>query len=469
MKLVAFILLINLSNLIASKSLKVIDKAQYFFSYSEEKIHKITDRKSEKDLLITILLHTKWVNFNSIVKMTTRDLRALLITQLNNRTAETITALNSKTNYKLSSYCLIYTFIKTADIRTESELKSMHLRDLRNSLIVENSKYLNTNTLQNLQTLTTKKLVQLGYSWYLPKNYNSFVNIDELQKSIPNLRSTFKLKDDLGRSMNVIKIVKTSEMGNDKFSYLGLYHIRISEDNFNLQLAGSNDMFKWNFITEIDDNAHQGDIVKWNEGYLLAYEEDKIQGSNNIALKYYTDYNNLISNQSVYDKHLNTSIHKFGVEGTPDIRNVSGDSPLNGNILLGFHYYDGNIDKLAMGVLQNGETWTTWKDVLVESNLRDQNFEGNIGSRKGFQCKGETLILQEARLIKGDWSSWKIMLGLNGFFTEVLISTPKGSRSFANPSITEIETNKYAISLFLPTEGNHFSENNGGVIFLKYY
>ena len=113
MKLVAFILLINLSNLIASKSLKIIDKAQYFFSYSEEKIHKITDRKSEKDLIITILLHAKWVNFNSIVKMTTRDLRALLITKLNNRTAETITALNSKTNYELSSYCLIYTFIKT--------------------------------------------------------------------------------------------------------------------------------------------------------------------------------------------------------------------------------------------------------------------------------------------------------------------------------------------------------------------
>lgn len=466
MKLVAFILLINLSNLIASKSLKIIDKAQYFFSYSEEKIHKITDRKSEKDLLITILLHAKWVNFNSIVKMTTRDLRALLITKLNNRTAETITALNSKTNYELSSYCLIYTFIKTADIRTESELKSMHLGDLRNSLIVENLKYLNTKTLQNLQTLTTKKLVQLGYSWHIPKNYNSFVNIDELQKSIPNLRSTFKLKDDLGGSMNVIKIVKTSEMGNDKFSYLGLYHIRISEDNFNLQLAGSNDMLKWNFITEIDDNAHQGDIVKWNEGYLLAYEEDKIQGANNIALKYYTNYNNLISNQSVYDKHLNTSIHKFGVEGTPDIRNVSGNSPLNGNILLGFHYYDGNIDKLAMGVLQNGETWTTWKDVLVESNLRDLNFEGNIGSRKGFQCQGETLILQEARLIKGDWSSWKIMLGLNGYFTEVSISTPKGSISFANPSITEIEANKYAVSLFLPSEGNHYSEN-GEVIFLK--
>ena len=464
MKLIAFIILINFISSYEYKSFEIIDNTEYFLSYSETKLHKLTDRKAEKDLLISIILHSKWVDYSSIVKMTANDLRNLLIIQLNIRTSETIKNLNSKTNNELSSYCLVYTFIKTAAIRTETELKAMHFEDLRNSLIVENSKYLNFET---LQTFTTKKLVQIGYSWYLPKNYKSFINFDELQNSSTILHSGFKLKDDLGRRMNVIKIVKTSEIGSDKFSYLGLYHIRVSKDNFNLQLAGSNDLFNWNFITEIDDNAHQGDIVKWNEGYLLTYEEDKIQGANNIALKYYTDYSNLISNQSVYDKHLKTSIHKFGVEGTPDIRNVTGDSPVNGNILIGFHYYDGTIDKLAMGVLQNGKTWTTWKDVLAESNLRDQNFKGNIGSRKGFQHHGETLTLQEARLVKGDWSSWKIMLGLNGYFTEVSISTPKESRSFANPSITEIETNKYAISLFLPTEGNHYSENNGGVIFLK--
>ena len=39
------------------------------------------------------------------------------------------------------------------------------------------------------------------------------------------------------------------------------------------------------------------------------------------------DYDSLISNHSTYDKHLNTSIHRFGVEGTPDIRNFSGESP----------------------------------------------------------------------------------------------------------------------------------------------
>ena len=466
MKLITFLLLINFTNLQSHEAFYTDDKGSSFFSYSELKLNETTDLKSEKDLLISILIHSKWSDFNSIIKLSTADLRAILISELNIRTNENINILSSNTNIELSTFCLIYTFLKTAAVRTESKLQEMFLIDLRNTLIIENEKHLNKN-INTLQALTTKKLVQLGYSWYLPKTYNNFINFNFSQRSTKPSRSKFKLKDDLRRRMNVIKIVKTNESCPHKYPYLGLYHVRVSEDNFNLQLAGSNDLFNWNFITEIDKNAHQGDIIKWNDGYLVAYEEDKIQGANNIALKYYTDYDSLISNHSTYDKHLNTSIHRFGVEGTPDIRNFSGESPTNGNIQIGFHYYDGTIDKLAMGVLQNGETWTTWKDTLSEINLRDMNFKGNIGSRKGFQYQDELLTLQEARLVKGDWSTWKIMLGLNGYYTEVLISTPKGSKSFANPSITEIDTNKYAISLFLPTEGNHFRENNGGVIFLN--
>lgn len=466
MKLITFLLLINFTNLQSHEAFDTDDKGLPFFSYSELKLNETTDLKSEKDLLISILIHSKWSDFNSIIKLSTADLRAILISELNIRTNENINILSSNTNIELSTFCLVYTFLKTAAVRTESKLQEMFLIDLRNTLIIENEKHLNKN-INTLQALTTKKLVQLGYSWYLPKTYNNFINFNFSQRSTKPSRSKFKLKDDLRRRMNVIKIVKTNESCPHKYPYLGLYHVRVSEDNFNLQLAGSNDLFNWNFITEIDKNAHQGDIIKWNDGYLVAYEEDKIQGANNIALKYYTDYDSLISNHSTYDKHLNTSIHRFGVEGTPDIRNFSGESPTNGNIQIGFHYYDGTIDKLAMGVLQNGETWTTWKDTLSEINLRDMNFKGNIGSRKGFQYQDELLTLQEARLVKGDWSTWKIMLGLNGYYTEVLISTPKGSKSFANPSITEIDTNKYAISLFLPTEGNHFRENNGGVIFLN--
>jgi len=432
-------------------------------SYSKSILHKSTDKKTDKDLLISIILHSKWSDFNSIIEMSKNELMQLLVTELSKRTNETSYDLYNKTIVELSSFCLLYTFLETAYIRTESELKDMSIANLRNSLIIENTKNLELN-IPTLQTLTTKKLVQLGHSWYLPKKYNSLINFDNSSSLI---RSKFKLKDDLERPMNVIKIVETNEDTLNSFLYLGVYHVTISEDNFNLQLAGSNDLFNWRFITEIDHNAHQGDIVKWNDGYLIAYEEDKIQGANNIALKYYANYDHLISNHYTFEKHLNTSIHNFRVEGTPDIRHFTGENPTNGSILIGFHYHDGTVDKLAMGVLKNGNNWTTWKDSLAEGNLRDMSFKGNIGSRKGFKYHGELLTLQEARFIKNDWSSWKIMLGLNGYYTEVLISTPKKSTSFANPSITKINNNKYVISLFVPTEGNHYNENNGGFIFLK--
>ena len=462
MKLITFLILINFMNSQAIEIHNSIYK-DTLGSYSKSILHKSTDKKTDKDLLISIILHSKWSDFNSIIEMSKNELKQLLVTELSKRTNETSYDLYNKTIVELSSFCLLYTFLETAYIRTESELKDMSIANLRNSLIIENTKNLELN-IPTLQTLTTKKLVQLGHSWYLPKKYNSLINFDNSSSLI---RSKFKLKDDLERPMNVIKIVETNEDTLNSFLYLGVYHVTISEDNFNLQLAGSNDLFNWRFITEIDHNAHQGDIVKWNDGYLIAYEEDKIQGANNIALKYYANYDHLISNHSTFEKHLNTSIHSFGVEGTPDIRNFTGENPTNGSILIGFHYHNGTIDKIAMGVLQNGNNWTTWKDSLAENNLRDMNFKGNIGSRKGFKYRGNSLTLQEARFVKNDWSSWKIMLGLNGYYSEVLISTPKKSTSFANPSIIENENNKYVISLFVPTEGNHYSENNGGVIFLK--
>jgi len=465
MKLITFLLFFNFINSQATKIHNTTHK-KTALSYSKSILQKSTGFKADRDLLISIILHSKWVNFSTITELSYNELNELLIKELSTRTSETSYDLNSKTGLELSTFCLLYTFLEIAAIRSESELQGMSFENLKNSLIVENAKNLELN-ISTLQTLTTKKLVQLGYSWYLPKTYKSLINFNDLENSPSILRSKFKLKDDLDRPMNVIKIVKTNENSLNSFLYLGIYHVTTSEDNFDLQLAGSNDLFNWSFVTEIDHNAHQGDIVKWNDGYLIAYEEDKIQGANNIALKYYENYDHLISNHYTFEKHINTSIHRFGVEGTPDIRNFKGKNPTDGSILIGFHYYDGIIDKLAMGVLQSGNKWTTWKDSLSETNIRDMNFKGNIGSRKGFKYRGESLTLQEARFVENDWSTWKIMLGLNGYYTEVLISTSKKSKSFANPSIIEIGNNKYAISLFVPTEGNHPSENNGGVIFLK--
>merc|ERR1712038_1968918 len=246
----------------------------------------------------------------------------------------------------------------------------------------------------------------------------------------------------------------------------GVYHTMASPNHLNLQLAGSNNLANggsWEFIKEIETDGHQGDIVKWGQGYLVAFEEDKMNGKNNIGLKYYDSYEHLIGNEYSFRKSIGTSLHETGVEGTPDIRKVIGNSPLDGTIVIGFHYYDQDVDRLAMGVLQNGRDWKAWKDGLSEYNLRQMDYCGNIGSRKSFVHKGvykegHLLTLQGTQRTKGDWSSWKVMLGHGGYYSQVDISTPKRSKAFANPSITVLAGGEYVVTLFVPTEGNRPSE-----------
>lgn len=438
----------------------------------------------DKDILFSTLINTNWKDFESIHEMSEEEIRNTFITELTLHTNEDFKYLQSLNNIELSGLSLLYTFIKTAELRTETELKSMNISDLKETIIVENSKHLETLTINNQENLRVLKLVQLAYSWYLPVKYASLINSDSGKISkINSDPSTYKFRliNDVNHNMHVLKIVVTGEVSSDSYKYLGVYHIssdtdnNLNTDDHNLQLAGSNDLFNWTFIKELDHDAHQGDIVKWNNGYLIAFEEDKTHGKNNIALRYYNSYTDLIHNHFSFSKSIQTSLINFGVEGTPDIRNFSGDSPTNGIIQIGFHYYDGNIDRLGMGILKNGNSWTAWKDVLSEYNLREMNFKGNIGSRKKFIYNDEELTLQEARFDKRDWSTWKILLGLNGYYTEVLISTPNGSSSFTNPSITPIENNKYVITLFVPTEASEKvknkyidnGENGGGAIYIK--
>ena len=79
-------------------------------SYSKSILHKSTDKKTDKDLLISIILHSKWSDFNSIIEMSKNELKQLLVTELSKRTNETSYDLYNKTIVELSSFCLLYTF-----------------------------------------------------------------------------------------------------------------------------------------------------------------------------------------------------------------------------------------------------------------------------------------------------------------------------------------------------------------------
>lgn len=170
---------------------------------------------ADKEILIPSILNARWRDFNAIVDMSDDNIRNTLIVELSNRTNESISYLQTKSNLELSVYSLLYTFLKTASIRSEDELQNMTLGSQRNTLIVENANRLANQNTSGLQNLSTVKLVQLGYSWYLPTTYNTLINYDNGKISKITSPYQFKLQDNLGRSMDVLKIVKTNESLNN--------------------------------------------------------------------------------------------------------------------------------------------------------------------------------------------------------------------------------------------------------------
>ena len=71
----------------------------------------------------------------------------------------------------------------------------------------------------------------------------------------------------------------------------------------------------------------------------------------------------------------------------------------------------------------------------------------------------------EAQLEKQDFSKWRLLIGDCAFYTQLNLKTPKGATSFANPGITKIGEEEFAITTFLPSEGNSYQER-GELLFV---
>jgi hypothetical protein len=232
----------------------------------------------------------------------------------------------------------------------------------------------------------------------------------------------------------------------------------VSKNHFEMYLAGSNDLKKWIRITNLGNRSHQGDIKKWGTGYVIINEEDKVEGANNIRVRYYASYNKLCINAPEYSTGLARQFSKYA-EGTPDIREIKGDSPENSHLLIGFHYFNkGDVDYQAIGILKNFTNWKAWKDDISNKNIIEMGFKGNIGARSSFKSFDKTFVLQEAQLEKHDFSKWRLLIGDGAFYTQLNLKTPKGATSFANPGVTEIGEEEFVITTFLPSEGNRRQE-----------
>lgn len=405
-----------------------------------------------ENILTKTLLYTGWSTVPAIMSMPYQDLRNSLISNLDNKCNNPLSSLQEMSDYELAWSSLMYKFLLDSETNTASELLAMSMVDYRNTIIALNAS--NTNyTKSRLQDFANNKNLNIAYGWWFRQNSLTKLKIDKFN-NIAGSNPTFNMKDSQEKGMDVLRVVKADET----YTWLGVYHSMVSDGHFKLYLAGSNDLKSWTYITELGDRAHQGDIKKWGSGYMVANEQDPTQGSNNVQVRYYSSFANLIVNNPSENKSISRSFSGLA-EGTPDIRKVEGSSPSDSHILIGYHYYDNGIrDQQAFGILHNFSDWRTWKDEISNYNIQEMGYMGNIGGRSGFMHNGN-YVLQEAQVTSGDWSSWRLLFGDGAFYYTLNTTTPLGSTSFANPGIALVSgTNTFAVTSFLPSQGNKNGE-----------
>ena len=418
-------------------------------------------RTQNESVLVKTLLLNKWLSVPKIHKSSYCTLRHNLISKIVDRTAIPEKKLIRLPDEELSSIALTYGFFLKSEIKTIKTLKLMSRQELL-QILIQINKEQTTYSTSYLKDFSMEENLRIAYQWWLPqKNASLITHINEIAID----KASFQVKDNHQRATEVLRIVKADE---DDFKYLGVYHSMISRNHFKLYLAGSNDLKFWTRITSLGDRLHQGDIKKWGNGYLLVNEEDKKEGSNNIKVRFYESYKDLCANQSKNNISLSRTFSSFA-EGTPDIREIHGKNPEDSHLLLGFHYFNNkDVVYQAIGILKDFKYWKTWKDIITNKNIIEMGFKGNIGGRYSFNNLGQTYVLQEAQIKKNDFSTWRLLIGADAHYTKLNIKTPKGSQSFANPSITKNENDVFVISTFLPTEGNKKQENGQLIYTFKY-
>ena len=404
-----------------------------------------------ENALVKTLLHTEWVSIPSLMSMAYSDLRYSLIFVLDEKCSNSQESLQKLNDIDLCWGALMYKFLLEAGFHSPQQLLTMSLDDYRNTIIDLNTK--NTGlSLTELQVKSNDRNLNIAYNWWFYKNNQTKQIIDGLN-NVAGSHPSFDLKDNENKGMDVLRIVKADEA----YVYLGVYHAMENDNQFKLYLAGSNDLKNWVKIAELGDRSHQGDIKKWGNGYLVANEQDPVQGSNNIQIRYYTSYANLIENNPANVKSIPQTFSTLA-EGTPDIQKVEGSAPSDSYILVGYHYYENGVrDQLAFGILQNFSNWRTWKDVISNQNIQKMGFKGNIGGRNGFNHFGN-FVIQEAQITSGDWGSWRFLFGNGAFYYQLQPVTPQRSISFANPGVAFIDSNTFVITSFMHSAGNKEGE-----------
>ena len=266
-------------------------------------------------------------------------------------------------------------------------------------------------------------------------------------------------RDDRGAPLDCLKIL---ELGPG--DYLGVYHA-LREKVFHLHVARSTNLLEWRRVATLDEHASQGSLWRGSNGvFLVAYERDTPRAAN-VRLRHYENLAALQAGKFSREFDAPRTLAP-SAEGTPSFERVAwGGVPERSRIDLRLHYYrDQKADRAATGTMFGFTNWVAAPDPAINAPLEARGVAGNIGDRDRFEWGGRGYLLQEAQMRSRDWTSWRLYLfdAQTMELWPVEVRTHRGSRSFANPTVTPLHDGRgvelLAVTLFLPAQGSAPSE-----------
>jgi hypothetical protein len=283
--------------------------------------------------------------------------------------------------------------------------------------------------------------------------------------------------DDQGYRLDTIKIIE-----NPNGSYLGIYHFDPG-GIFQVRLANSTDLLHWTFLRTIEQNASQPTIAQVpNDAYIIVFEKREDVGNHHLKVHYYSNLSTLINGPLNFTIDIPRTLSNSH-EGTPNVYNITVKDCVM-NACIGFHYYNGSVDNVAIGWLTvdlrdpSNPTWCTQPQTEYNRKLReDWNVKGNIGDRDYGQIFGRNFTLQEGCLVQpnGHWAYYRIFLydHLTNNFTMLNVRTHYNATSFGNPTFTVLASPNgklcVVVTYFLFYEGlpDEYKDKAGELIFYK--
>ncbi|HEX8860227.1 MAG TPA: metallophosphoesterase [Actinomycetes bacterium] len=300
-----------------------------------------------------------------------------------------------------------------------------------------------------------------------------------LQAALENVTAAtayrYGARDNVGNSMETLKIVQNPAGG-----YLGVYHSR-SNGVLSVKAATSTDLLHWTYRATLDPHASQPALAALSDGGFVLVEEADNKGVGAptrtwLRFRHYPNLQALLTSRSdrVFDAPHTLVPPRSGAEGTPsiDLAKLAPDLD-HSTITIGFHYFkQARVDRQASGTLVNFSSWTTRARTDVDAALTAQAVTGNIGDRDQVAYQDATTEVIEAQATTA--SAWQIYLydPASRRATPLHVRTHKGSKSFANPTVTSLRAPSGAsalvVTLFLPLSGAASGEA-GELIYYREY